>query len=267
MLAWPLLLLGACNTESSIEPVIPHFDPESGHTFTDDGPTVTVINLDDEPLVCFSTAGEPDWNDGACENPVGDDRIIALPDCGFNAVSIAWADGGETDSANYVVESPSCEDSCEAVVPWSNDELARAFAVWQDETRCMMNDCEDPSGTGDWHASCDSGSVDWDVSLDGLRAISVFTFNACEHTVDIEVHDYEADPDGTDPAAVSTQAVTLIVQGVFTQDTDFDGTGNGIALMNRPHAVILARGEASRRELPGAGRAVWGRHGSIRQRP
>ncbi len=225
-LAWPALLIAACNTESSIPEVADHFDPASGYTFTEDAPTVTVINLDDEPLVCFSTLGEPEWSDGDCDNPLPEDGVIALPDCGFNVVNIAWADGTETDSANYVVESPACEDECDPVIPWANDELARAFAVWQDETRCMMNSCETPSGTGDWSTSCDSGSVDWDVSLDGLRAISAFSFNSCEHTVEIEVHDYDADPDGTDPEAVTATPITLIVDGTFKQDTDFSGNGN-----------------------------------------
>jgi len=227
-LIWLALLLAACNTESSIQEATDHFDPASGHTFTEDGPTVRIINLDDEPLVCFSTLGEPEWSDGSCASPVPEDGVIALPDCGFSVVNIAWADGTQTDSANYVVASPACEDEeeCDPVIPWANDELARAFAVWQDETRCMMNDCETPSGTGDWSASCDSGSVDWDVSLDGLRAISAFSFNACEHTVEIEVHDYAADPDGTDPEATTITPVTLIVDGTFKQDTDFSGNGN-----------------------------------------
>ena len=46
------------------------------------------------------------------------------------------------------------------------------------------------------------------------------------HTVEIELHDYVADPDGTDAAAVTTRDITLVVDGVITQDTDFGGNGN-----------------------------------------
>jgi hypothetical protein len=216
----------ACNTESSIKLAKQHFDPESGHTFTEDAPFVTVINLDDEPVVCVSTLGEPEWIDGECGTPLSESGTVVLPDCGFNVVNISWDGGKQSDSANYLVESPSCEDSCDPVVPWANDELARAFAVWQDETRCMMNGCDDPSGVGSWSTNCDSGSIDWDVSLDGLRAISRFTFDNCEHTVEVEAHDYDADPDGTDTVAVAAVPVTLIVDGVINQDTDFGGDGN-----------------------------------------
>lgn len=223
---WPVVLLvAACNNTSSIPPVADHFDPASGHTFTAESPSVTVINLDDEPLVCVGINTTPEWNGGDCE-PLPDSKQVTLAECGFNAVNIVWNNGKSTDSANYIVEAPSCEDACDPVIPWANDELVRAFAAWQDETRCMLNNCEDPTGTGSWSESCDTGSISWDVSLDGLRAISSFTFNDCEHTVEIEVHDYEADPDGTDPEAVTTAPVTLIVDGVFNQDTDFSGNGN-----------------------------------------
>jgi hypothetical protein len=221
-----LLLLLSCNTQSSIPPVVAHFDPESGHTFTEDGPTVTVINLDEEPLVCYGINTTPQWSGGDCDSPLSESRTITLPDCGFSVVNIAWSDGSQSDSANYVVDAPSCEDDCDPVVPWANDELARAFAVWQDETRCMMNGCEDPSGTGDWQTDCDSGSIDWNVSLSGIRAISTFSFSDCAHTVEIQAHDYTADPDGTDTEAVTTLSVTLIVDGVISQDTDFSGNGN-----------------------------------------
>ena len=131
----------------------------------------------------------------------------------------------ERDSANYQVESPSCEeeDDCAAIVPWSNDELARAFALWQDETKCLLNDCENPSSTGNWSTNCDSGEIDWDVSLSGVRAISDFTYSQCERTVEDTVHDYEADPDGADPNATTTRSIRLVVDGKLTQDTDFGG--------------------------------------------
>ena len=64
------------------------------------------------------------------------------------------------------------------------------------------------------------------MSLSGVRAISDFTYSQCEHTVEITVHDYEADPDGTDPNATTTRAIRLVVDGQLTQDTDFGGNGN-----------------------------------------
>lgn len=204
-----------------------HFDPESGTILTEEEPFVSVINLDHVPLVCFSNDGSvPEWNGGSCLNPLPESGVIPLLSCGFNVVNIMWNGGDNQDSASYQVQSASCEESCEPVVPWSNDELARAFAVWQDETRCLMNDCNNPDGLGSWSAACSSGSVDWDVSLNGLRAISQFTFSSCEHTVEIEVHDYEADPEGTDSTATKLQEITLIISGQITQDTDFSGNGN-----------------------------------------
>jgi hypothetical protein len=221
-----ILLLAGCNAER-LELPDEHFDPASGYTFTEEGPTVSVINLDDEDLVCFTNdLSDLDWNGGDCENPLPDSATISLVECGFNVVNIAWNGGVERDSANYQVESPSCVDDCAPVVPWSNDEFARAFATWQDETRCLMNDCENPSATGNWGTDCDSGSIDWDVSLSGIRAISEFTYSDCEHTVEITVHDYVADPDGTDSEATSLLPITLVVDGVITQDTDFGGNGN-----------------------------------------
>jgi hypothetical protein len=203
-----------------------HFDPESGHTFTEEEAVVQVINLDEAPTVCFTSDGsELDWNGGDCE-ALPSTGEIPLDTCGFNVVNIAWNDGVERDSANYVLASPSCEESCDPVVPWSNDELVRAFAIWQDETRCLMNGCENPGGTGSWHADCDSGDIDWNVSLDGLRAISSFSFHACEYAVEIEMHDYAADPERTDESAVTTGTITLVVDGTIVQDTDFGGNGN-----------------------------------------
>jgi hypothetical protein len=179
----------------------PHFDPASGATLDTVGAPVHVINLDDEAVICASTDGStPHWPD--CADPL-DGRTIAVPACGFNVVRIAWSMG--VDEANYVVDDPACAASCDPVVPWANDELVTAFADWQDEVRCLLNDCQTPSATGHWTAACDSGSVDWDVSLSGLRAISAFTYADCAHTVD---------------------GVTLVIDGALSQDTDFSGNGD-----------------------------------------
>ena len=60
----------------------------------------TVIDLDNQPFVCFSTDGNPvEWNDGECIGKLTDSRTIDLA-CGFNVVNIAWADGTKTESAS-----------------------------------------------------------------------------------------------------------------------------------------------------------------------
>ncbi|MDI1428602.1 thrombospondin type 3 repeat-containing protein [Polyangium sorediatum] len=204
-----------CGT-GGLETPVPHFDPPSATTLSEVNSLVKVINLDDEPVICFTTDGTvPEWNGGNCTNRLDASRQIAVPKCGFNLIRIAWSKG--TDEANYKVESEACKENCEPVVPWSNQELARAFAVWQDETKCMLNGCENPSGTGDWLEQCDSGQVAWDVSLSGLRAISKFTFDACAHAVTIDVEE---------GGVMVPRKINLVGTGTLIQDTDFSGNGN-----------------------------------------
>src|SRR5262249_44909097 len=143
-------------------------------------------NLDDEPVVCFTTDGTmADWNGGQCANPLDATRRIAVPACGFNLVRIAWSKG--TDEANYQVESEACKTSCAARAPWPNQELAHAFAIWGQEVKCLLNGCQTPSSTGSWSATCDSGQVAWNIGLNGLRAISTFAYDACAHAVSLDV--------------------------------------------------------------------------------
>ncbi len=113
-------------------------------------------------------------------------------------------------------------------LPWDNDVLARAFVVWKDEMKCRLNGCANPGGTGSWHTDCDggAGTEDWNVSLSGIRAISTFTYHACQHTVMVNVHDYATDPMRLNPAATVPLAVMLVVEGQMVQDTDFGGSGN-----------------------------------------
>ena len=116
----------------------------------------------------------------------------------------------------------------EPPLPWDNGVLARAFAAWKDEIQCRLNGCKNPGGPGSWSSSCDgsTGSVDWKVSLNGLRAVSTFTYQDCQNTVTIDVHDYAKDPAGTQASAVVPMDITLVVNGSLTQDTDFSGNGN-----------------------------------------
>ncbi|MCP4804941.1 MAG: ricin-type beta-trefoil lectin domain protein [Proteobacteria bacterium] len=216
-----LVLLLACNGTST--PVAEtHFDPPSGTTITDDDSYVSVIGLDDEAVVCFTVDGsDPDYD--VCENVLTTQRDIPLG-CGFQVVKIAWASGDE--EANYLVENTVCEESAGPVVLWANDELVWAFDAIKVDLQCRMNDCENPSGIGNWDVDCDSGSVDWNVSLDGVRAISKFTYNSCAETTTIDVHDYVTDPWFQDETATVPLDVTITIDGKITQDTDFSGNGS-----------------------------------------
>ncbi len=112
-------------------------------------------------------------------------------------------------------------------LPWNNHVLARAFVKWKDEMMCRLNNCNKPGGTGSWHTACDgAGTEDWNVSLNGLRAISKFTYAGCSHAVTIDVHDWASDPTNANPAATVPMSLTLVVDGELTQDTDFNGSGN-----------------------------------------
>jgi hypothetical protein len=213
----PFLAFAACHCGERLEIPAPHFDPPSGTTLSEVGSLVSVINLDDEPGICVTTDGtEPVWSEkGECATPLDASRQIAVPACGFNVIRIAWSKG--TDAANYVIESDACKASCDPVVPWSNSELARAFADWETEVKCSLNGCQNPSGTGDWSAQCDAGQVAWNVSLNGLRAISTFTYEGCAHTVPVDVEEN---------GMTVSRPITLVVTGKLVQDTDFGGNGN-----------------------------------------
>lgn len=207
---------------------VSHFDPPTGTLITDPEPVVTVIDLDDEPLICFTTDGSPvEWNDGACANQLTDTRTIALG-CGFNVINIAWAGGEKTENANYQVDNAECEQNVGPVVLWANDELVRAAVAIKDEMQCRMNNCQIPGSTGNWSADCDAGTVAWNVSLSGTRAVSRFTYTGCQGTAMIDVHDYESDPDWLDENATITLPITITIDGEIAQDTDFSGNGNEV---------------------------------------
>jgi hypothetical protein len=220
-----LLVLVALAAGCAERPEVPtyHFDPESGSEIIGDNPVVRVIDLDDEDVICFTTDGStPQW--GSCANELTDTREIALP-CGFVVVNIAWDEGLETESANFLVESPNCEERTGPVILWSNDELVKAFVPIKDEMQCRMNSCNNPGGAGSWSADCDGGTVDWDVSISGLRAISAFTYHSCKGTATVDVHDYITDPDWEDEEASIPLDITIVLDGKITQDTDFGGNG------------------------------------------
>ncbi len=112
-------------------------------------------------------------------------------------------------------------------LPWTNGTFARAFVAWKDELQCSLNNCRNPSGTGNWRGNCEhGGTVEWNVSLSGLRALSRFTYTNCANSVTVPVHDWARDPRGTDPMATRMQEFRLVGNGTFSQDTDFSGNGS-----------------------------------------
>ncbi|HMY57007.1 MAG TPA: hypothetical protein PKL17_16730 [Pseudomonadota bacterium] len=211
-----LVLASSACTSEGLDAVVPHFDPPSATTLPAQNTPIHIINLDNEATVCYSTDGSmPDFAGGSCAKTVDASRTISVPACGFNLIRIAWSSG--SDEANYKVESDACKSSCDPVIPWPNQELARAYAVYTDEVKCMLNNCQNPSSTGNWSTKCDSGQVSWNVSLNGLRAISTFTYDACAHSVTINVDE---------GGKMVPRKFNLIVTGKLVQDTDFDGNGN-----------------------------------------
>jgi hypothetical protein len=200
-----------------------HFDPVSGTTLTDEAAVVSVVGLDDT-VVCVSVdGGDPGYGD-ACVAELGAERKIPL-DCGFHAVTIRWSEAeADVEQGSFLVDAPSCEDAVGVVTLWQNDDLVRAFVAVKDELQCRMNGCENPSGVGDWSADCGEGKVGWKVTLDGLRAISAFTYSSCRVSTTVEVHD-PADPYWLDATAVLPLEVELVLDGTVTQDTDFSGNG------------------------------------------
>lgn len=218
-----LLLLTACHPAARVERADTHFDPISGTTLTEDDAGVNVINLDDVD-VCYSIDGEdPGWGD-TCAASLDSTRRVPLW-CGFHVIKIRWGANDETEEASYLVDSPSCADVDGPVALWQNDELVRSFVAIKDDLQCQMNDCENPRGIGNWNTTCGEGRVDWDVSLNGTRAISVFTYASCRASTTIEVHD-PADPYWLDDTAVLPLEVELVLNGELRQDTDFSGNGD-----------------------------------------
>lgn len=227
-LSFVLLALPACHPASRVERATTHFDPISGTTLTDEGAFVTVTGLDNVD-VCYGIDGEGDAADpgygDTCAASLATDRKVALT-CGFHVVTIRWGTGDdEIEEASYLVDSPSCTDTEGPVSLWQNDELVKSFVAIKDDLQCQMNDCENPMGTGDWTVACGDGSVVWDVSLNGTRAISVFTYENCSASTTIQVHDPN-DPYWLDETAVLDLAVELVLDGELKQDTDFSGNGD-----------------------------------------
>ena len=207
-------------------PALEHFDPPSDSNLAT--PTVNIINLDDEPSICFTLDGSAPAP-AACASELTDTRAITVG-CGFTVVSIAWGDG-QTESANYLYEGQGCE-TAGPVTLWANDELVKAFAPIKDEIQCRMNNCANPVGPGNWTADCDVGTVEWNVTLAGTSVTSLFTWTGCQGTTIIDVHDYATDPWFQDPAATAPLAITLVLDGTMTQSVNFGGNGSESGLID-----------------------------------
>jgi hypothetical protein len=215
-------LLIACTTESAIDRAKSHFDPPSGTVFAEKDAVVHVVGLDDV-AVCFSVDGEDPGYGETCKRSLDESRAIEL-ECGFHNVAIRWGNADELESSSYHVETAACGEN-EGVTLWQNDELVRAFAAIKDALQCRMNNCENPSLPGTWSADCGDGQVQWEVSLDGFRAISVFTYTQCRASTTISIHD-PADESWSDPEAIIPLDVELVLNGEMRQDTDFSGNGD-----------------------------------------
>lgn len=169
----------------------------------------------------------------ACENTGapdadGDGRPDASDNCP-RVWNVSQGDDDHDGIGNVCDPTPRGEQP----LPWNNGLLARSLAAWKDELQCSLNGCRNPGGTGSWHGMCEGGgTIDWNVSLSGLRAISVFTYRDCDNTVTVPVHDYARDPSGSDPAATRMMDIRLVGNGSFTQDTNFSGDGSESGMVN-----------------------------------
>ena len=186
-------------------------------------------SIDNCPVTANANQADDDGNGigNACEaNGAPDADGDGRPDTADNCLSV-WnvnqADDDRDGLGNVCDPTPRGTPP----LPWNNGVLARAFVKWKDEMQCRLNNCMNPSGTGTWNTMCDgTGTETWNVSLNGLRAASTFTYANCSHAVTVDVHDWAADPMNVNPAATKPMMLTLVVNGVLTQDTDFNGSGN-----------------------------------------
>lgn len=213
----------------SVASVSANFSLDCTKTVVDgDGDGVT-DSMDNCPVTANAdqTDDDRDGIGNVCEangapDADGDGRPDTADNC-LNVWNVNQADDDRDGVGNVCDPTPRGLPP----LPWNNHVLARAFVKWKDEMMCRLNSCNKPTGTGNWNTACDgSGTEDWNVSLNGLRAISKFTYRNCSHAVTVDVHDWATDPMNVNPAATVPRSITLVVDGILTQDTDFDGSGN-----------------------------------------
>lgn len=185
--------------------------------------------MDNCPVTANSDQADANHNGigDACENNGAPDADgDGRPDTADNCLNVWNVNQGDDDRDGI---GNVCDPTPRGMppLPWDNVVLARAFVKWKDEMQCRLNNCSNPTGTGNWMTACDaSGTEQWNVSLSGLRAISKFTYTNCSHAVMVDVHDWATDPMNMNPAATVPLSISLTVNGELTQDTDFNGSGN-----------------------------------------
>ncbi|MGV3621539.1 MAG: thrombospondin type 3 repeat-containing protein [Archangium sp.] len=158
----------------------------------------------------------------ACEDAGAPDADCdGRPDTADNCVNVAntnQADDDRDGLGNVCDSDPRGPPA----LPYMNGTLAKGIPGWLDANRCTLNNCMDPSGVGSWSGPCPGGgTISWNVSLNGLRAISAVTYAACARDVTVEVPDY-----ANDPSTKVMTTFTIIGDGTVTQDTNFSGTGS-----------------------------------------
>lgn len=184
--------------------------------------------MDNCPMTANADQADADHNmiGDACEAMGAPDADRdGRPDAMDNCPSVWNVNQGDDDRDGV---GNVCDPTPRGAValPWTNGTLARAFVAWKDELQCSLNSCRNPSGAGNWRGNCEhGGTVEWDVSLSGFRVVSRFTYQNCDNTVMIPVHDYMRDPGGADPMATRVAPIRLTGNGTFTQDIDFGGNG------------------------------------------
>lgn len=215
-------------------PPTQYFVPASSSLIVNGAAEVQIANLDDEPVICYTTDGTtPQWNNGSCSPQLGlGERTIDL-ECGFNRIIVMYNDGTETQSGEFNVSIPECVPADVAL--WANDEMITVFNTIKEETQCEMNNCNFPGSAGSWSYQCEGGgSINWNVSVCGIDcANSSFTYNNCSETRTLSVIDYDANPGGLVLGTImKDQDISMTISGTINQRTDWEGNGEESGTVN-----------------------------------
>ena len=184
-------------------------------------------------------------NPGATEAYNGvDDNCNGQIDEGFNPTT--WYADNDNDGygdvnnttldivqpAGYVANSSDCDDTDASVHPgateiangiddncdgqidegltsYNNHDVQKAWTQWYEEILCERANCVNPSGTGNYPITCDSGNVSWNISTSESKQ----TFNNCTYTIQAGTY---GSPNPSDPL----YGITLTVNGSITGSPD-----------------------------------------------
>ncbi len=179
----------------------------------DDGIPDTTDNC---PTISNADQADADSNGvgDACEGSTEPDADgDTKPDLTDNCVNVFNPSQGDQDGDGIGNVCDSTPQGTPAVL-WANDNMLDAWQKWESHARCQMNSCNEPSGLGNWSATCaNGGSVSWAITLSGLAGKSTFTYSNCEFTVN--------DSTGTP----RTLTITGSVSGVFNSGGSTTGAG------------------------------------------